>query len=400
MLVSVFVVLSGPTYATPKPPIKPDDPALKIRTGPFTLGPSVGLRTRYDDNINRSQNNRRSDIITNIRPRLTLQGDWPAFRLLLDGRAEMGLFQRSSDDNYQDYKLATKARVSTGPASNLTADIAWQRGHDPRGSLDVPDSAAEPIIFDELSSSLTGAYATDNLHYESGLAFRRLTFDDARRFDGTSIRNDDRNRTETREFLRVLLPIGLGRETYGELSLNQRQYDRTPDDSGRVRDSAGFRALAGIRLDLTDLIKADIAGGWMGQSYADPAFGDISNYSLHADIDWAITGLTNLNFTASRQIRETTLVGASGILALQGSIGLRHELRRFWYLDASLNWTDETFRQTERRDQTAALQLGSQYRLNPIVRINATARFDRRQSNSSDNSYHRMQTLLGLVLEM
>lgn len=178
------------------------------------------------------------------------------------------------------------------------------------------------MIYRDVRAQIGGRHVTNGLHYESQFSLRRLAFEDSTARNGSHIRNDDRDRLELRETLRVLWPLDLGREAYGEVTFNQRQYDRVPDDGGRVRDSSGYQLLGGIRLDLTDLIRADLAAGWMSQTYADPAFGDIADYTLRGDFDWSVTRLTNITFNAARTVRETTQTGASGILALEAGAGI------------------------------------------------------------------------------
>ncbi len=370
-----------------------------IRLGRFLLSPAITSRAQYDDNIFLSEGGATSDVITTIAPRLTLQGDWRVFHLHLAAGSELGFFADSAEDDYQDIDLKAAASLDLGPSS-IEGAIDWKQSHDARGGNDVPTGATEPVIYRDVIGQLGGRYATNDLHYETSLAIRRLEFDDSIALDGSAIRNDDRNRIESRETVRALLPLDLGREAYGEITLNQRQYDRVPDDTGLVRDSSGFQALGGLRLDLTDLIKADLAAGWMSQSYADPAFGNINDYTLRADIDWSVTRLTDLTFSASRAVRETTVTGASGIVGFDIGAGISHELRRWLQIGANAHYSDEEFRQTTRRDRTSRLGLNMSYHVNRHAWIEGGINHDLRLSNSAGNDYRRFQTLISLKLEM
>ncbi|WP_102783677.1 outer membrane beta-barrel protein [Thalassospira sp. GB04J01] len=371
-----------------------------IRMGRFVISPDVSVRERFDDNIYLTDDTPTSDVITEIAPRLRLQSEWRYLKLYVGAGAELGFYADSDDDNYQDADVRSGIALDIGPNTVLDGTFEWHRAHDARGGNDVPTNATKPVVFNDVRASLNAQHIAKNLHYQTELALRRLDFDDATDQNGNRIANDDRNRVESRETIRVLMPLDLGREAYGEFNLNQRQYDRTPDDDGRVRDSAGFQMLGGLRFDLTNLIAADVAAGWMTQSYADPAFGNIADYTLRADVNWAVTRLTSIGVKAARQVRETTLPGASGILAFDFGASVSHELRRFLSITADAHYTDEAFRQTTRHDRTTGVGLGMTYQLNRFARFDAGIAHDMRNSTSSGHDYRRFQTQFSLKLEM
>lgn len=370
-----------------------------IRLGRFVLTPALTLRSGYDDNIFQSENNPTSDMVSVLAPRLTLQGEWQDFRVNLGAGMELGFFARSSDDDYRDADLGISGNVDLD-TSSIEGGFSWQQKHDPRGGNDVASNAREPVLYQDITTHISGRYGADRLRYETRLSLRRLEFDDSTALDGTAIRNDDRNRIESTETLRALIALDPDREAYGEITLNQRQYDRTPDDTGRTRDSAGFALYGGVRFDLTDLIKADLAAGWMARSYADPAFGNIGDYTLRGDIDWSVTRLTGLSFNAARTVRETTITGASGILGFDFGIGVSHELRRWLHIGARATYRNEQFQQTTRRDQTGTLGATVEYRMNRLTRLTGTIDHDMRRSNTNGESYRRFQSLISLKLEI
>lgn len=377
---------------------EPEDPG-GLRLGRVLATPSLDISTQYDSNIFQSDTNPTRDVITTLRPHLTLQGDWRFLHLHLAAGGELGFFADSTSDDYQDLELRAAGSLELG-ATSLKGGIDVKRAHDPRGSNDVPTSATEPVIYRDTSTQLRGRYVTDGLHYESQFALRRLAFKDSTTRSGSRIRNDDRDRLELRETLRVLLPLDLGREAYGEVSFNQRQYDRIPDDGGRIRDSSGYQALGGIRLDLTDLISADLAAGWMRQSYSDPAFGNIADYTLRGDFDWSVTRLTNITFNAARTVRETTQTGASGILAFEAGTRISHELRRWLSLSINAAYSSENYQQTTRRDTITRYGLGIRYDLNRFAQFEGGVAYDQRNSNSAGEDYERLQSHIRLKLEM
>jgi hypothetical protein len=138
----------------------------------------------------------------------------------------------------------------------------------------------------------------------------------------------------------------------------------------------------------------------MSQSYADPAFGNIGDYTLRGDFDWSVTRLTNITFNAARTVRETTETGASGILGFDLGTGISHELRRGLMVSLFADHRTETYQQTIRRDRTRRFGFGLRYGLNRLVEIEGGLAYDQRSSNSAGEDYQRLQSHIRLTLEM
>ncbi|MFV1849321.1 MAG: outer membrane beta-barrel protein [Thalassospira sp.] len=370
-----------------------------IRFGRVLISPKLTTSTQFNDNIYLAESSPKSDLITTISPRISIESDWQTFGLRLAAGADLGLFAKSKPDDYQDLELTAAGDLKIGDAT-LQGSTEWRRAHDPRGGNDVPTGADEPVIYHDMTTRAGARYVSTLLRYETEVSLRRLAFDDSRTVSGNLIRNDDRDRLEMRETLRFLVPIDRGREVYGEVTLNQRQYDSIPDDTGIVRDSSGYQLFGGLRVDLTNLISADLAAGWMSQTYSDQSFGDINDYTLRANTDWAVTRLTSINLDVARTIRETTLTGASGVLAFEAGLGVTHELRRGLDIGVSAGHIREQFKQITRHDEISKLGASLSYDLNRFARIDAAINHDRRSSNSAGHDYRRFQTQISLKLEM
>ena len=392
-------LLTPPTSAFAQPYADNDPDQSGICLGRTLITPKLTASTLLNDNIYLAESSPKSDLITMISPRIGIESDWPMFNLSLAAGAELGFFAKSSADDYQDLDLTAAGDLTIGDAT-LKGSLDWQRAHDPRGGNDVPTGAEEPVIYHDITTRLGGRYVTDFLRYETQVSLHRLEFDDSKTTSGTVILNDDRDRLEMRETLRLLAPVDPKREAYGEVTLNQRQYDRVPDDTGRVRDSSGYQFYGGLRFDLTNVISADFAAGWMRQTYSDQSFGDIDDYTLRANTEWAITRLTTINLDVARTIRETTVVDSSGVLAFDIGASVAHELRRGLDIGLSAGHIREQFKQINRHDDISRLGANLSYELNRFTRIDAAINHDRRSSNSAGHDYRRLQTQISLKLEM
>src|SRR5690606_38348112 len=98
-------------------------------------------------------------------------------------------------------------------------------------------------------------------------------------------------------------------------SLNQRDYDQTPDDGGFNRNSDGYRVDAGIEVRLTNVIDGEFYLGYFGQNYDDPTFDDIGEIDAGARVLWSVTPLTTVKASLARNVEETIQANSSSYIA-------------------------------------------------------------------------------------
>lgn len=371
-----------------------------IQLGLFDLAPSLSVTEEFNDNIFLSDSYQKSDTISRVLPALTLQSNWQRVRLRLEALGDAGFYTKSDEDDYLDGELGVSAGSDIGPAFAVDGDFRIAKGHEDRGGEDIPTGAREPVTYDEKNTEIALRYFAGDVHYRAAMAFRQLDFDDTALTNGDIANNDDRDRLELRLIMRASYQLGLGREAYGETTLNQREYESTPDDQGIFRNSNGYRLLGGMTFDLTDLIKADIGTGWMSQIYEDYRLQNNEGFSLRAAATWNITRMTVLDFRAKREIGETTVTGASGIIGESFDAGIEHELRRWLSIRLNAGYQQDRFEGAGRTDKVTRFGGGVLYELNRFTELDASWRYDQRKSNETGHDYRRNRALLTLRLKM
>lgn len=396
VLTSCFI---PPASAKPETPQEAKRNA-SIQLGLFDLLPTLSATEEFNDNIFLSDNYKKSDLISRIAPALTLQSNWHRARLRLMALGDAGFYAQSDEDDYLDGELGASAGFDIGPAFAIDGDIRIAKGHEDRGGNDIPTGADEPVTYNEQNTEIAVRYFAGDVHYRTALAVRKLDFDDTPLTNGDSGNNDDRDRSEVRLIMRSSYQLGLGREAYGETTFNQREYTNTPDDQGIFRNSSGFRLLGGMTFNLTDLIEADIGAGWMSQIYEDSRLQNNDGFSLRAATTWNITRLTALDFRARREIGETTVTNASGIISESVDAGIEHELRRWLSFRLNCGYQRDHFEGADRTDTTTRFGAGVRYELNRFTDLDTSWRFDQRRSNETGHDYRRNRALLTLRLKI
>ena len=187
-----------------------------------------------------------------------------------------------------------------------------------------------------LSTKLGYEHRFNRVKLEGWYELQQLDFDDVGTLAGGIINNDDRDRDRDVYTAKMSYEIQPRYDAYLKYEYNEIEYDESFDDAGFDRSSDGYRALAGIAIDLTGLLVGDFYAGYQEQEYDDAALDDIDDYTFGAELTWNPTGLTTVTLSAERLIQETTVTAASGYLSSNLGFRVDHELRRNILLNATL----------------------------------------------------------------
>jgi len=377
---------------------RPDYDARGARVGGFLLNLGVGLEGRYDDNIFREENNTVDDYIAAVAPRAALSSTWSRHAVNVYADAELGRYDSNTAEDYDDWSIGSDGRFDIAQGTFLSGRLVTNQEHEDRGS---PDDAGglNPTTYQLIEGDAA-------LEYRPARIGLRLDFEgDRYRFDNTPTstgvtNNADRDRDEAELSATGSFQIQPQYDAFVRFSYNDRQYENTPDDSGFNRDSDGWAAVVGARLDFTGVLFGDLFAGYREQSYDDAAFSKIDGPQVGATLFWNPTGLTTLTFRASRSIQETTLADASGYWATAGSARVDHELRRNVLLNAQLGYTNNDYNGISREDDLVNFGIGGTYLINRRFRASATYTFDERDSSIAGSDYDNNLVVLRISAQL
>lgn len=352
-----------------------------IRAGAFIINPSITVGESYESNIFLEDSGTTDTFLTTIAPRLLIESNWNRHALRLDSGAEFGFFTHDSDDNYIDYDARLSSVLDITRAMRVSGGLGFFHDHDKRGSVDVPGNIAEPVEFDRFTGDIVGEMAFGRFRFEAFANTQYLNYDDAPLIGGGDSNEDDRDRFAAETGVEIGYGVRRGYEAFIRGSYLMTDYDDAIDDTGVDRDSTGFRVLGGLKVDLTRLIEASVGIGYLARFYDDPALDDTSGVAADAGVLWSITPITTIFFTASRDINETTLTGASSAVTTAAEIGVRHALRRNLMLRVSGGFADIDYDGISRNDQLYSAGLGAEWKMTRRLTLNPSYDFRLRDSN-------------------
>lgn len=364
---------------------RPETDPLGVRVGSFLLFPRLAMDAYYDDNIFNAPSSRRGDFVTVVNPKVSLESDWTNHSLILEGSGGIGFYADNTDENYQDYGVKADGRFDVTRDIAAYAGIAYNEGHEDRGSPDDV-GGADPTIFNSAPAYLRYDHIFGRMNVTADLNALILDYSDATASTGP-INNDDRDRLETGAQIRVgyeIIPTEYA--VFGRVRVNDRSYDDGIDDNGLDRDSHGAEGVIGVELNRGGIVFGDLFVGFAGQRYGDANLPNIAGVTGGGSMNWNITPLMTLNGTVARSIEETTLNNASGFFSTRLSTGLDYELLRNLLLNAQARVSQSDYEGTngfERTDYVYGGGLGARYLLNRYFYASFDYTHERRASSDS-----------------
>ncbi|WP_283740305.1 outer membrane beta-barrel protein [Chelatococcus albus] len=403
---SVRSPVYGLAMAAPETPVRrrrrvEDDAFAPLgwRFGGLTLLPAIESGVGYDTNPNRSSGRHKGSTLLRTEGELRLKSDWSRHELvgLLRGAyldyPDMRRASRPTGEGRLDLRLDARRDTEIDLGARFTLDT--QRP----GSPDLPGSVIDrPIVatggvsagvverFNRLSLGLKGSI--DRSYYE-----------DAELAGGGTLDQGDRNYTQYGLALRGGYEVHPGLKPFVEGTIDTRRYDRRIDSSGFERDSTGYSLRAGASFELTRLVTGEVAVGYQHRTYEDERLEALRGPLVDAAIVWTPTPLTTVRLRGATSLDETTVVGASGLLARRATLEVEHALRRYLTLTGLLSLQQNDYDGVPVKEDTFTGGLRLEWKLTRSLAVRASFTHERLKSTTPGSDYTANVFLLGLRLQ-
>lgn len=378
----------------------PIDP-IGIRAGAFTIFPSIPVETTYNDNIFKTASDTESDFITTISPQVAVRSNWSRHLMSVRVASEFGRYADSGDDDYVEYNAAMRGRIDVSSALVLNGALNFTHDNEERGDDDSPEGASEPGSSDAYQISGSVKYKPNRFAVTVRADAKKSDFDDVSTNGGGTVNNDDRDRTVYNASIRTGYDIQDGYEAYVQYGINIRDYDVSVDDTGLNRNSDGYDIRSGLAIDLTRLLRADLAVGYKEQSYDDPTLSNEDTFFGSAQVRWRPTPLLTVRANLRQTIDETTAAETSGKLTSNVGLGASYEILRNLVGNGDIGYreSESLGDPLNRTDKDYTLGLGLTYKPNRFVHGNIRYDYETRDSNIIGAEYDQNRFTLGVTFQ-
>lgn len=393
-----YTVLGG----VPALPLAQVDPyaALGIRAGSFLLFPSLDLSGGFTTNPERVQGGSASSYFV-VAPELKVQSDWERHSFTAD---VVGSFTEYTQDltpslNVPFMNAKFDGRVDVTRDTQLLLEQRVIVATDNPGSPNLQTQLAKLPINIDVGDTVGIAQEFNRLAVSFRGTFDRAVYDPSQLTDGATASNSDRNFDQYAGILRAGYDLGGGLFPFVEAQGDERIHDEEFDRNGLQRDSVGAAVKVGSAVDLFGSLSGAMAVGYTERSYKDPTLPNVAGVIGDGALIWQPTGLTTAKLSATSQVYETILAGASGELSRDIDLQVDHAFRLWLIGTLKAGYGNDQYPGSTLTDNRYFVSLGLTYKLTPEVQMRGEVRQDWQIATQSGFNYTATSFLLGLRLQ-
>lgn len=358
---------TAPPRVNKKSRAVPVDPyaAPGIRMGAFTVSPTLEMGTAATSNVAGASSGAKADAGLLLRPGLKVESDWSRHQFTASASGEMVRYLKEEDLSTQSADVQTTLRLDVLSGTTVEFQNGYTLTSTGSSSSEVPDTAIGNRLSHLLKSEVALRQEAGITEWRLATGLRREIFEDVALSGGGKEDNGDRNYTELGLSLRGTLNRGAIIKPFVEAGVSPRFHDREFDRSGLRRDSMGYSATLGLRIDNDPLWSGEVGATYQIRDYEDSSLGTVRAPGLLANLKWRPTELTAVDLTATLGISETASASDAATTAWNAGAKVTHALRD--NLDLIGGASFSASENSGGTDLTYGVEAGVSWKMNPYL---------------------------------
>jgi hypothetical protein len=374
--------------------------ALGIRAGSFLLLPSLDLSGAYSTNPEHVPGGPPSAYVV-AAPELIVRSDWERHSLTADFSGSYTQYGAdlvpSLNVPYMNSKIDGRIDVTRDTQINL--QLRGIINTDNPGSPNLTAGIAKlPLNFDAGETvGITQQFNRLTMTFKG--TFDRATYDNSLLTDGTISSNADRNFNQYAGIGRIAYELDPGLKPFVEFEGDQRLHDEQYDRGGLQRESVGVTGKVGAAVNLFGSLTGEMAIGYVDRVYHDVTLPNVNGVIEDGALIWQPTGLTTAKLSATSQVYETVLAGASGELSRDLTLEVDHAFRTWLIGVLKGGYGNDAYPGIILSDNRWFASVGMVYKLTRDMQLRAELRQDWQVATESTFTYNATSVLLGLRLQ-
>jgi hypothetical protein len=352
-----------------------------VQAGPLTVLPRVTGSVEGDTNVLNSAINKRRDVFFTLAPAVTATGTTGKSQYVLQAEAAVSRYATLARQNRETWGL--DAQVSTPIASGLTvaASGTYARKFEPYYAAGASTVIGGPTLYDKLEADLGLSADLGTMRLTGTASILRLDYRALEQGNGTLVDQAFRDSRNIALGLKAERTLAAGREIFAEGEYHW--IDSLQPLLCCDRTSTGGRALGGVRSEIGHLVNVELAAGYQWRKYRSAVFRDYGGLAWRARIEWYATPLVSVALTGRRDIVNSGLQTASGVVLDTAMLRVFYELRRNFNLILTGAHSHEDYRDTGVTARGDSATLEGSYNISRHYAVAAYGRYRNRTSNSS-----------------
>ena len=388
----------------------PSATATPFSAGSFLIYPELDATFMYDDNLYFTPKPTVSDHAWIYSSAIWVQSNWTEHALNFYAATDSTRYQNYKTEDSDDYRFSSEGRYDFNADTNLYGGAYFGRSHEDRESPSASNGLTPTTYYQR---RFYGGFfrQSDRFTFRIAGTAQHLDYRDVSFITGSGainiINNDDRDRWQYTGGIRIGYEVSPRFEPYVQIAFDNRRYYTVPDDHGDNRNSTGQRYLAGLRWNLSGMLKLDAFAGWLSQDYSDARFSTVNAPAFGGVLQWEATQRTTVSVLLDRTIEETnvtytpspgTVLVASSYLNTFASTGIQHRFTNQFSIRASASASRVEYEGIPRADDYYGLSLGTNYRLHKNLFLDFSINERKLNSNAPTQDFAKHTVFARITL--
>jgi hypothetical protein len=345
---------------------------LGVPLGGFTLYPSLGLETDYDDNIYAQTNGGPGDAIEHIRPDVRLASNWSQGFVTLEANASLNRYLSYSSQDTDDWSVKGTGGLNFISNGVLELDLSSSQNTEPRSAASSVSNQATPVVYKVNQATVSASQERDRFKFSWNASIQRFDYDNAAAIGGGVIDETYRDRTVPTMSGRVDFAASPNVAVFGEAVGNIQNFDQADPSTLKSQNAAGYELLSGVNFQLSHLARGEFGLGYIDETYANAQYGKVSGPGFRNKVQWFPTQLTTVTASYVRSVEDSGVVGAPMYELDNAGLQADHELLRNLILSAQFNYMHSDYIGLARTDERYQGSAVASYLFDRHLSLNVT----------------------------
>lgn len=360
-----------------------------VRVGAFMAIPVAEASVTYDDNVFADHSNKASDYITNVNAGVALMSNWSRHALEVHAGAGGSFYSEYDSENQGHGTVGLTGLLDIQRGLWVKAATKYSIAYEPRGYGESTLHFDEPIQTRTAEGSALIHKEFNRLWIEMGGAARRLEYGDAS-IDGVEVDQSFRDGSIYDATGRTGYEFSPKTSIFIEGSINTREF------SDGSFDGDGYKALGGIRREITRLLYGEAAVGTM-HFHSTANLNDVDTWTYRGQLRWDATSLVMLSLVGSRDLgTPTDVAGDSNVIETDFGARADYAFRRDITLMAGTGYGWSDYVDIGRLDNYLKMMAGTEYQFRPRLSLWGNYTFTHFDTDALNEDYDKNVMMLGL----
>lgn len=370
------------------------EPAPYRLTDGISIVPQLNTVVYSNDNIYTLETDPISSMIYVVEPSITFGTDDGINQYGGSYDLTAGSYSEDSDSNYVDHDLVFTAHTEFTDKHRMDLKLGFGNLHDDREDLDTYD---EPLKYNEYAAKA---------YYQYGSKSALINIGGGAQYDRTEYQNfTDEKMYDDASTVTFMLDgsyrIGPSTQLTADLSLADITYLHN-EISTETDDNTDSEVLFGVRWNGVSDTVGKIKFGYQFKDFDDVNTDDFSGNTINLALLWKPLERTSLEVSVSRDAEDTTTDDADYVLALSGSLALKHEWSSQLNSKLYLGYANSEYvgSSSNREDDTLNTSIDFTYDLARWISVTVGYEYTDRASTQSYSEYTQNLFNLGVAFSL